>query len=49
MPDIEMAPYVLAAYVLGWAVLVGYCVYLAAKMSKIGKEVDHLKELLKKE
>ncbi len=48
MPDIEMAPYVLGAYILGWAVLVGYLVYLAFRMSKISREVEHLKELLKK-
>lgn len=48
MPEIAMAPYVLAAYMLAWLVLVGYLVYLAARMSRIESEVAHLKEIVKK-
>lgn len=48
MPDIQMAPYVLGAYVGAWLVLAGYVAYLAARVSKVNKELAHLSETVKK-
>ncbi len=48
MPDIEMAPYVLASYIGAWVILIGYLIYLATRMSRISEEVKHLKEVVEK-
>ncbi len=44
MPDIQMAPYVLGAYI----VLAVYVVFLSAKVSRVKKEIEHLEETVKK-
>ncbi|MFA5867235.1 MAG: CcmD family protein [Actinomycetota bacterium] len=48
MPDIQMAPYVLGAYIGAWLVLTGYVAYLAVKVSQVKKELVHLSDTLKK-
>jgi CcmD family protein len=48
MPDIQMAPYVLGAYMGIWLVIAGYLGYLAFKISKAQKEIKHLSETVKK-
>jgi len=48
MPDIQMAPYVLGAYVGAWLVLAVYVVFLSAKVSRVKKEIEHLEETVKK-
>ncbi len=48
MPDIQMAPYVLGAYVGAWLVLTGYVAYLAFGVSQVKKELAHLIDTVKK-
>jgi CcmD family protein len=48
MPDIQMAPYVLGAYIGAWLVLTGYVVYLALGVSRVKKELAHLRATVKK-
>ena len=48
MPDIQMAPYVLGAYVGVWLVLTGYVAYLAFRVSRVDKELSHLRDTVKK-
>lgn len=48
MPDIQMAPYVLGAYMGAWLVLAGYLGYLAFRVSKAQQEIKHLSETTKK-
>jgi CcmD family protein len=48
MPDIQMAPYVLGAYIGVWLVITGYVVYLALGVSRIQKELSHLRDTVKK-
>ena len=48
MPNIQMAPYVLGAYMGAWLVLAGYLTYLAIRVSKAQKEIAHLSETIKK-
>ena len=44
MPDIQMAPYVLGAYVVAWLVLSGYLGYLGVKIARLKQEVAHLSD-----
>ncbi len=48
MPDIQMAPYVLGAYIGAWLVLAGYVAYLAVKVSRVKQELVHLGDTVKK-
>ena len=48
MPDIQMAPYVLGAYVGAWLVLAVYLAFMSVKVSRIKKEIEHLEETVKK-
>lgn len=48
MPDIQMAPYVLGAYVGAWLFLTGYVAYLAVTVAKVKKELAHLNDTVKK-
>lgn len=48
MPDIQMAPYVLGAYISAWLILAVYLVFLSVKVSRIKKEIKHLEETVKK-
>jgi len=48
MPDIQMAPYVLGAYIGAWLILTAYVAYLAAKTAGVKKELAHLSETVKK-
>lgn len=48
MPDIQMAPYVLGAYVGAWLLLAGYVAYLASAVSRVKKELAHLSDTVKK-
>ncbi len=48
MPDIQMAPYVLGAYIGAWLVLGGYVAYLAFGVSRVRKELAHLNDTVKK-
>lgn len=48
MPDIQMAPYVLGAYMGVWLIVAGYLGYLALRVSKAHQEIKHLSETIKK-
>jgi len=48
MPDIQMAPYVLGAYVGAWVVFAAYVGYLAYRVARIGKEIAHLQKTVEK-
>ncbi len=48
MPDIQMAPYVLGAYIGVWLLLAGYLAYLAMKVAKLQQEIRHLSDTVKK-
>jgi CcmD family protein len=48
MPDIQMAPYVLGAYVGAWVVLAVYVASLAMRVSRVSKELAHLNDTIKK-
>lgn len=48
MSDIQMAPYVLGAYIGAWLVLTGYVAYLALRVSRVNKELAHLRDAVKK-
>ncbi|MFH1736323.1 MAG: CcmD family protein [Actinomycetota bacterium] len=48
MPDIQMAPYVLGAYIGAWLILAVYLVFLSVKVSRIKKEIKYLEETVKK-
>lgn len=48
MPDIQMAPYVLGAYIGAWLILTGYVAYLALRVSQVNKELTYLSDTVKK-
>lgn len=48
MSNVEMAPYVLAGYLGMWLILIGYLVYNGLKLSRLERELKHLREIQRK-
>lgn len=48
MPDIQMAPYVLAGYLGLWAILIGYLIFQGLRLTRLERELKHLEEVARK-